>query len=102
MSEKKPLFLLLCELGEKDNIPPLNEHVACWERKIDDQWWIAVNGHRDAIKNSRGGTVPPFNCIVEFNGWPAGMFDPYGGIIAVGDAANEEAFAAALERAIAA
>jgi len=32
--------------------------------------------------------VPPFNCYVEFNGWPAGVFNPFGGIIAAGELAN--------------
>ena len=96
---KEPLFMLLARLATKDDAAPLNKHPGCWERGIGS-WWIAVNGHRDAIKCSHGAEVPPFNCYVEFNGWPAGLFDPRGGIIAAGDAANEETFAAAVEAEI--
>ena len=32
-----------------------------------------------------------------FNGWPAGIIDPMGGIIAAGAAANEDTFIAAIE-----
>jgi hypothetical protein len=99
--KKKALFVLLCELAEKDDAAPLLKHAGCWERQIDEHWWIAVNGHREEKQNSHGGMVPPFNCMVEFNGWPAGLFDPYNGIIAAGEAANEETFAAALEAEIA-
>lgn len=98
---KEPLFMLLARLATKDDAAPLNKHPGCWEREIGE-WWIAVNGHEDAIKCSHGAEVPPFNCYVEFNGWPAGLFDPLGGIIAAGAAANEETFAAAVEAAIAA
>lgn len=100
MSKPEPLFFLLAKLATKDDAAPLNKHPGCWERAIGDLWWIAVNGHLDTIKCSHGAKVPPFNCYVEFNGWPAGLFDPMGGIIAAGDAANEETFAAAVEAEI--
>lgn len=98
---KEPLFILLSKLAVKDGAAPINKNPGCWERQIGE-WWIAVNGQQDTEKCSHGAEVPPFNCYVEFNGWPAGLFDPTGGIIAAGDAANEETFAAAVEAAIAA
>jgi len=101
MSEKEPLFLLLGKLAEKDGAAPLNKHAGCWERRIDEHWWIAVNGREEEISCSKGAAVPPFNCYVEFNGWPAGVFNPFGGIIAAGELANEETFAAALEAELA-
>jgi hypothetical protein len=101
MTEKEPLFILLARLAEKDNAAPLNKHAGCWERQIGE-WWIAINGHRDEVKCSKGPRVPPFNCYCEFNGWPAGIFDPHGGVIAAGAAANEETFAAAIEAELAA
>lgn len=100
MTEKRALFLLLADLARKDGASPLHKHPACWERQIGQEWWIAVNGHNDKIKCSKGAEVPPCNCYVEFNGWPAGLFDPFDGIIAAGPAANEESFAAALEAEI--
>lgn len=100
MEKKKSLFELFCELAKKDDAAPLDKHAGCWERKLDEQWWFAINGHKNAIRCARGPEVPPFNCYVEFNGWPAGSFDPFGGIMAAGGQANEEAFATALEAEI--
>jgi hypothetical protein len=103
MSEdKEPLFVLVCQLAEKDGVSGIHRLPGCWERKVDKHWWIAINGHEEEVACSKGPKVPPFNCYVEFNGWPAGSFSPYEGIIAAGELANEETFAAALEKAIAA
>ena len=97
MSAQDPLFILLAKLAEKDGVAPINRHTGCWERQIGEHWWIAVNGHKDKISCSKGPEVEPFHCYVEFNGWPAGIFNPMNGIIACGYAANEDAFAAAIE-----
>jgi hypothetical protein len=76
---------------------------ACWERQIDDGWFIAINGHdQDMTTNgAKGGgntprTVPPFSVHVEWYGWPAGTLTPREGWIAAGEAANVETFVAAL------
>jgi hypothetical protein len=71
----------------------------CWEHQIDDQWWIAMNGHKKPTKCSAGATVPPFEMYVQFNGWPAGVVAPNGGIIAAGELANEDTFIAAVKAA---
>lgn len=41
-----------------------------------------------------------FECVVWFNGWLAGVMDPYSGIIAAGEAANEGTFIAAIRARI--
>jgi hypothetical protein len=102
MSDKEALFILIAKLAEKDGASPISKFDGCWERQIGEHWWIAVNAHNDDVKCSKGAEVKPFNCYVEFNGWPAGVFDPFGGIIAAGSAANEETFAQAIEAEIAA
>lgn len=71
---------------------PLTKHAGCWEQQIDERWWIAMNGHRAPVKCSAGAEVPPFHCYVQFNGWPAALFGPNGGVIAAGECANEDAF----------
>jgi hypothetical protein len=46
-----------------------------------------------------GGEVPPFSAFVFFNGFPAGVIDPAGGILAVtnaDDAQADDAFIRAL------
>jgi hypothetical protein len=45
--------------------------------------------------------LPAMTCMVTYNGWPAGMLGPFGGIIAAGDAANERSFIDALRAAAA-
>ena len=101
MSEKPVtlVFVLLADYGNKNGAAPLTKFEGCWEKQIDEHWWIAMNGHTEPMKCSRGHKVPPFNCYVEFNGFPAGIMDPYGGIIAAGDAANEDTFIEALKAA---
>ena len=108
VSEKKPLFVLMCDLGLKLGVKRINELPGCWEQRVDDQWWFAMNGHNEpmiarssdgASSSGEGVSVPPFHAYVEYNGWPAGMLTPYDGILAAGEGANEETFAAALESA---
>ena len=92
-------FALLAELGNAIVASPFNKHPGCWEYQIDDQWWIAVNGHTEPMACSRSEiAIQPFHCYIEFNGWPAGVMNPVGGTIAAGDAANEDAFVQALRK----
>lgn len=78
---------------------PLNKHPGCWEHQVDERWWVAMNGHPEPRKNSDGFEVNPFDCVIKYNGWPAGILGPYGGIIAAGGCANEGTFIEALEAA---
>ena len=93
-------FLLITELAKLLDAAPLSKHSGCWEVVLDSEWRIAVNGHREK-KQSSLGKVAPFHCAVEYNGWSAGMFHPYGGIIAGDRQANESAFIEALKNKIA-
>lgn len=77
---------------------PANKHDSCWEEKIDDEWWIALNGHKEKRLCSRDIVLPPFACYVEYNGLPAGFFDPFGGSIVACEGANEQTFIAALQK----
>lgn len=95
-------FSKVAELGTLLGAAPLNQFPACWEHQVDAQWWIAVNGHPDPMRCSAGVDVAAFHCYVQFDGWPAAVFNPYGGAMAAGEAANEDAFLAALDAAIAA
>ena len=102
MSEKEPIFILLAKLAEKDGAAHINNLPGCWERQIGKHWWVAINAHGEAKKCTKGAEVEPINCYVEFNGWPAGVFTPFGGVIAAGDAANEETLTSAIEAELAA
>lgn len=77
----------------------LMDRPGLWEAQVDEQWWIAVNPHHETLESSHGPKVEFGNCYVEFNGWPAGMITPYGGVIAAGELANESNFISALKTA---
>ena len=89
-------FVAVAELGFALGLRDIAKLDGCWEYQIDERWWIALNAHDQPVACSTGAEVEPFSIYVEFNGWPAGIFSAQGGVIAAGEAANEEAFLAAL------
>ena len=95
-------FEAVIEMCFRLGVREIDNLEGCWECQIDDDWWIAVNGHKDPCEakppqHEKTIEVPPFTAYVEYNGWPAGLLDPKGGIIAAGDYANEQTFVAACE-----
>lgn len=86
-------FVAIIRLAEKLGVKSIKDLPGLWELAIDEHWKIRVNGHKEEID-----AIPPFHCAVEFNGWPAGLFSPQGGVIAAGDCANERTFIEACER----
>jgi hypothetical protein len=80
---------------------PLHKHAGCWEHQIDKQWWIAFNGQKQAVECSKGISVDPYHVYIEFNGWPAGIINPFEGTLCAGEIANESTFIAAVEKATA-
>ncbi|WP_018086454.1 hypothetical protein [Desulfurispora thermophila] len=93
------VFALAAELAIKDGVAPLCRLPGVWERQIDDNWKIVLNGH-NSPKDYNVLTIPPFHMYVEFNGWPAGLLSPFGGTIAAGTVANENALISALKKAL--
>lgn len=76
-----------------------------WIHQVDEVWGIAINPHDGPVSipadgHKFGATVPPFSVFVWFNGWPAGIVDASGGVIAAGVSANEDTFCTALDNAI--
>jgi hypothetical protein len=95
-------FDWIAQVGVAAGAAPLNKHPACWEYRIDDKWWLAVNGHRAPMLCSHSEIpVDPFTAYVEYNGWPAFLVNPRGGHGADGEGANEDTFIAALQRKLA-
>jgi hypothetical protein len=64
---------------------------------VDKQWEFTVAGKEKITLN--GADLEPFNFAIWFNGWPAGIGNPFGGEIAAGELANEATFIAALKGA---
>jgi hypothetical protein len=54
----------------------------------DKGWFVRLNNtaEKDLFD------LEPYQAMVEFNGFPAGIIDPNGGVLAAGDAANEDTF----------
>jgi hypothetical protein len=94
-------FCRLAELASALGVKSINKLPACWEVQVDGRWWVAMNGHGEAVKASDGADVPPYSAWITFNGWPAGVLSPVGGVIAAGSAANEDTFIDALKVRIA-
>jgi len=88
---------VVMKLAKYDKVVPITKFDNCWERQIDDNWFIAFNGHKENKLTSTKVEVLGFTCYVEFNGFPAGIIDPSGGIIAAGEIANEDTFIEAIE-----
>lgn len=92
-------FGVIIQLGNALGVRDINQLPGCWEHAVDDQWRIALNGHGDERTAFGRATVPPYHIYVEYNGWPAGLIGPAGGVIAAGDGATEDTFIAAVEAA---
>lgn len=90
---------LVAELAAVRGVSHINKLPGCWECVVDEQWTLAMNGHREATK-WKDVLLQPFHVALEFNGWPAGVFSPQGGVIAAGELANENTFCGALKTAI--
>ena len=93
-------FKLAVDLALALGAERICELPGCWEHQVDEQWWIAMNGHREETPCTHGPTVLPFHIYVEFNGWPAGFVAHDGGCLAAGLFANEDSLIDALEAAL--
>lgn len=100
----QPIFPLIAELCLRLGEAPIKGKI--WKHQVDDHWLIAVNGMDGDAETGPFGqstashTLKPYHCYVEFNGWPAGEFNPYDGWFAAGSCANTETFCEALQKKI--
>ena len=89
-------FSKVAELAIALGVEGINKLPGCWEHQVDEHWRIHVNGHMELVDG-----IKPYEMMVWFNGWPAGIVHPVlGGVIAVGEIANEDTFIAALDAAL--
>ncbi len=101
MSEREisKAFDLISEIIIAEGNYPLRDKT--WERRIDESWEVAVNGTFDDVefKSEDGMKVncPPFHAAIFFNGFLAGLLNPFEGTIVVGEAANEDTLIEALK-----
>ena len=91
-------FTAIALLAEHDKLGL--PQAKCWHRIVGD-WEIWVNRGKKPQKKEPGSpSIEPYSAYIEWKGWPAGIIDPYGGIIAAGEGANEDSFIAAIEAEI--
>jgi hypothetical protein len=93
-------FILVGELAYRRGARNIRARPGCHKVEVDDEWTVHVNAHAESAEMEAGLTVPPLSMFVEYNGWPAGLIDSGGGIVAAGTSANEDKLCAALEAAI--
>jgi hypothetical protein len=88
-------YEMMC-LAERLGVKDMHRMGRCWEFKVDDDWWFAVNGKPLAIKCSKGQEINPYHMYVEWKGFPAGLCNVRSGTFAAGELVNEKAFCEAL------
>ncbi len=93
------VLLKIFELTKALDAMPMSKHEGCWEHRIDDQYTLVCNGHKEPLEWGCQ-TVQPYHFYVEYSGWPFAVFNPAtGGQIGDGSMANADAFIAAMEAA---
>ncbi len=99
-TDDKPLILTICEYAKaKGAAWPLNKHEGIWSTYINDKWFVALNPHNEPHTVKYEGiehVVEPFNAVVWYNGWPAGVVDPAGHTMVATSETNEQALLAAI------
>lgn len=94
VNDMPDIFGLIMEIGEKAGALPVKDKV--WTLKVNEYWSFKVNGYPEPREG-----IPGFHAMIEFNGFPAGLIGLNGGIIAAGEAANEDTFIEALKKHLA-
>ena len=72
---------VIAEMGLSLGISRLCDIDGCWEHQINDEYWVAANGHKEPAKCSTGTEVPGFHFYLTRNGWPAALIGPYRGTV---------------------
>lgn len=95
----------ILDLAKAHGVANIKTLPGAWEIAINDAWYLAANGQDEEIDvsapNGMAVTLPPYHFAVWYNGWLAGLFSPYGGEIAAGEAANEQTLIRAIRDHIA-
>jgi hypothetical protein len=79
-------FVTICSAMSHQHGIPLPKRMLELGSKTEG-WGIAIN-----LSEQTEDTIAPFTALVFWNGFPAGIIHPYGGILAAGKAANQLSF----------
>ena len=86
MTERQPiseLYMRLVLYGLSVGVEKLCDIPGCWEHQINDQWFVAANGHKED-HTSKGFTVWPFHFVLFSNDMPIVIVNAYQGVICGG------------------
>lgn len=78
-------FYMVARLADKLGETPIKGKV--WEHRIDDHWFIKINGHSKEMQE-----IPPYCMTIEYDGFPAGCISPFDGTMLAGEEINEDEF----------
>jgi hypothetical protein len=105
MSEERPIAEVFAAMADA-GWTVKNAHDKVLVKRFPDhrggtnEWEIILNGNaeRRTVKPRDWGEIdlPSFTAAVFWNGWLAGLLDPYGGVLTVGTGANEDALIASI------
>lgn len=85
------VFLRIAErMGREHGVPLPKRLLAIGDANVG--WHVELNPTAEQI-----GVVEPFTAMVQWNGFPAGIIDPDGGVVADGTLANQRTLLAWLE-----
>jgi hypothetical protein len=85
------VFSLFADWAVKGGHTSLSERPGLFSATFGD-FTVKLNPHSEETEN-----VPPYTLAIEYLGWPAGLIDPYGGVLAAG---KEDDLCAAITTAI--
>lgn len=92
-------FMVASELAYQKAVAEGYDNISAYPGMItvvlDDRWTFDLHAQVQDIDGLPAGTVR-----INFNGWPAGIVNAYGGVIAAGALANEDTFLAAAKSAM--
>jgi hypothetical protein len=103
------LWQLVAAIATKRGEVPICDLPGAWHLVIDEKprWELWCNGHRERIDvevaaswatSAHRVTIDPATIYIEYNGWPAGLLTPMGGMIAAGAEGNLRTLVAAVRR----
>lgn len=87
------VFYLLAELCKARGWMPVGYR----RIELSDGFAVTVNGTKESRTDDEGGEIPPFHASASRNGWHAGIFTMFGGVLVGG---IEDPLISALRRAL--
>ncbi len=89
-------FMLIAKLASALGIQSIKDLPGPWEHRVDEKFKIRLNGHAEEVDG-----IPPYNALIDYEGWPWAILSPVDGHLMNHMGATEDRFCDALLAAIA-